>query len=222
MSASPQLIEKRRPPLVKGPSCVPESPRSRILDAMTSVVADRGFQATTVEAIIDVAGVPQHEFDEHFADKQDCFVQGIDQVVGLTHQVVTEAYSTAAPWPDRIRAALDAFLSALAANPEWTWLTMVESCTAGNDAMQHYRQAYASFLSFFDEGRGETAHPDSIPPHTSDVVVGGIASVVQRSVAQGEAASLRSLLPDLLYFALVPYIGHSEAMSVAAHPPSAD
>jgi AcrR family transcriptional regulator len=222
VSASPELIEKRRPPLVKGPPCVRESPRTRILDAMVSLVADRGFEATTVESIIDLAGVEQHVFDAYFAGKQDCLVQGIDQVVGLTRQVVGEAYNVPAPWPQRIRASLDAFLSALAANPEWTWLTMVESCAVGNDAMQHYRRAYASFLSLYDEGRVESAHPEAIPPHTSDVVVGGIASVVQRTVAQGEAASLRSLLPDLVYYALVPYVGHSEAMAMAANPSSAD
>src|SRR5215831_6569257 len=86
VSASPHLIEIHTPPHVKRPPCLEDSPRRRILDAMTSIIADRGFEATTVESIVALADVEEYEFDELFAGKQDCFIQGIDEVVELTRQ----------------------------------------------------------------------------------------------------------------------------------------
>lgn len=45
--------------------------RERILDAAQQLVMERGFNATTVDAIIDVAGASKGAFFHHFSSKAD-------------------------------------------------------------------------------------------------------------------------------------------------------
>jgi hypothetical protein len=43
-----------------------------------------------------------------------------------------------------------------------------------------------------------------------------MVSLISRRVMAGEAEQLEALLPDLVEFVLTPYLGSSEALSVAA------
>ena len=58
------------------------SQRSRLIDAMAQVVAERGYPATTVADVVERAGVSRRTFYEQFADKEACFLAAYD--VGLT------------------------------------------------------------------------------------------------------------------------------------------
>jgi len=47
-------------------------PRQRLLEAMVSVVARRGYQQSTVKDVISQAGCSRSTFYAHFADMEDC------------------------------------------------------------------------------------------------------------------------------------------------------
>ena len=57
---------------------------------------------------------------------------------------------------------------------------------------------------------------EAVPAATDEAVVGGIASLLGRRVLAGEAEQLEELLPDVLEFALSPYIGASEARRIVS------
>ena len=65
-------------------------PRLRILDAMIETVAHRGYDRTTLDRVQGVAKVPAPVFDEHFENKQDCFLQALDEFVGRLECIVLE------------------------------------------------------------------------------------------------------------------------------------
>ena len=54
-----------------------------------------------------------------------------------------------------------------------------------------------------------------LPPQTSEAIVGGIASILHRRVLEDHTSELPALLPDLSYFALLPYLGHERALAAA-------
>src|SRR5215475_4448379 len=91
---------------------VTESQRRRILRALVEAVADRGYAETRVADVIAVAGVSRKTFYELFADKEDCFLAAFEGWSGQLADHANDAYEAAgdAPWADRIRAALAAFL----------------------------------------------------------------------------------------------------------------
>jgi AcrR family transcriptional regulator len=190
-------------------------PRRRIVDALITTVAQRSYDRTTLERVLHVAEVPAPVFDEHFENKQDCFLQALDELIGRLECAVLERIARPLPWPERIRLGLQTLLRELAAHPDGARLAMVESLGAGEPAVERLRCALASFVPILEEGLVLTPGAEHLSPLTSEAVVGGIAAIVHRRVLEDHTAELPSLLPDLLYFALMPYLGHHRALSAA-------
>jgi AcrR family transcriptional regulator len=190
-------------------------PRRRILDALVVTVAQRGYDRTTLERVLRVAAVPAPVFDEHFEDKQDCFLQAFDELVDRLERTVLERTARPLPWSERIRLGLQTLLRGLAAHPDGARLAMVESLSAGEPAIARLRCALARFVPILEEGLALTPDAEHLSPLTCEAVVGGIAAIVHRRVLEGHTAELPALLPDLLYFALMPYLGHHRALSAA-------
>jgi AcrR family transcriptional regulator len=190
-------------------------PRRRILDALVETVARRGYDRTTLDRVLHVAEVPAPVFDEHFENKQECFLQAIDELIGQVECMVLERLSVPASWPERVRLGLQTLLFALASHPDGARVAMVESLSAGEAAVERLRSALGAFVPTLEEGREQAASTEHLPPQTSEAVVGGIASIVHRRVLEGHTAELPALLPDLLYFALMPYLGHRRALMAA-------
>jgi AcrR family transcriptional regulator len=187
--------------------------RRRILDAMVETVSERGYVGTEINEVLRRAGVTPSVFARQFAGKEECFVETINDAVGDLERAVAGAWPSGAEWPERVRLGLRAFVRALVTDPARTRLAMVEAGCAGPAATLQVRSAYQRFVPYFDEGREEVAH--DVPAPTSDAIVGGIAQTVQHHVASGDIAGLSNLLPDLVYFALVPYLGHRRAAALA-------
>ncbi len=190
-------------------------PRRRIIDALIATVAQRGYDRTTLERVLHVAEVPAPVFDEHFENKQDCFLQALDELIGRLECAVLKRIARPLPWPERIRLGLQTLLRGLAAHPDGARLAMVESFGAGESAVKRLRCALASFVPILEEGLVLAPGAEHLSPLTSEAVVGGIAAIVHRRVLEDHTAELPSLLPDLLYFALMPYLGHHRALSAA-------
>lgn len=56
---------------------------------------------------------------------------------------------------------------------------------------------------------------EDLPAHVSEAVAGGIASILHNRALDRRTAELPELLPELLYFALMPYLGHERASIVS-------
>ncbi len=190
-------------------------PRRRILDALVATVAQRGYDRTTLERVLYAAGVPAPVFDEHFEDKQDCFLQAFDELISRHARAVLERAARPLPWPERIRLGLQTLLRGLAAHPDEARLVAVESLSAGEAAIARLRCVLASFVPTLEEGLALAPGAEHLSPLTSEAVVGGIAAIVHRRVLEGHTDELPALLPDLLYFTLLPYLGHHRALSAA-------
>lgn len=187
--------------------------RQRILDAMVNTVTERGYGGTDIAEVIDRAGVSRSVFSGLFASKEECFVATINDSVRTLVRAVEAAWPPEATWPDRVRAGLRAFVAALVTDPARTRLTMVEAGLVSPAAALEVRRAYQRFVPYFDEGRAHVAY--ELPAPTSDAVVGGIALTVQHHVAGGDIPGLWNVLPGLVYFALVPYLGPRRASALA-------
>jgi AcrR family transcriptional regulator len=198
----------------------PDDPRRRILDALVATVARRGYDRTTLERVLHVAKVPAPVFDEHFENKQDCFLQAIDELIDQVERRVLGQIAVAAPWSERIRLGLQTLLCALASHPDGARVVMVESLSAGDAAVERLHSAFATFVPVLEEGLAQSdrssAGAEHLPPQISESVVGGVAAIVHRRVLEGHTAELPELLPDLLYFALMPYLGHHDALTAAS------
>ena len=54
--------------------------RERIVEALIDIAAERGYAETTVEMILDRAGLDRPAFDRHFRSKYDCFLSAWQEI----------------------------------------------------------------------------------------------------------------------------------------------
>jgi len=189
------------------------SERERLREAMVRVAAAKGYEAATVNDVIEVAGVSLETFHEMFADKEDCFLEAYDAVIDVLVAHVTSAYEAASgePWPDRMTAALRALVSLLAAESDIARMAMVEVTAVGESARERYRAALTRFSRLLEEGREYAAEGDSLPPDTARFAIGGATSMIFDEIRAGRGPELERILPDLVFAVLMPYLGPEAA-----------
>jgi AcrR family transcriptional regulator len=189
------------------------SQRERLLEAMLRVAAAKGYEATTVTDVIEVAGVSRSAFDEIFEDKTACFLEAYDAVFNVLDAHVSSAFEASAgePWPQRITAMLSALVGLLSIEADIARMAMVEVTAAGDEARSRYRAALARFTPFLEEGREYSSQGEELPADTARFAIGGATSMIFDEVRAGRGPELKRLLPDLVFAVLMPYLGPEAA-----------
>ncbi|HVY95952.1 MAG TPA: TetR/AcrR family transcriptional regulator [Solirubrobacterales bacterium] len=189
------------------------SERERLLEAMIRVAAAKGYEATTVADVVEVATVPRATFDQLFSDKEACFLEAYDAVIDVLVAHVSAAFESTVgqPWPDRVAAALRALVDLLSAEADIARMAMVEVTAVGEDARIRYRAALGRFTYFLEEGRTASPQGDELPADTAGFAIGGATSMIFDEVRAGRGPELRRILPDLVFAVLMPYLGPEAA-----------
>jgi AcrR family transcriptional regulator len=195
--------------------------RDRVLDAMASEVAEKGYVAVTVAGVRKRAGVSSKTFYELFEDKADCVLAAYDAAVEtLMGHIAAVFAEMPEPTPAQGRAALGAILDACAAEPDFARMCFVEVSAAGPQAVKRYLALVDSLVRLVEqidryaESKRHRAvvNPDAV---MHQALVGGIASVVHKHLVDDRTHELPDVLPQLTYFLLAPFIGEEEAAATA-------
>jgi hypothetical protein len=118
-------------------------------------------------------------------------------------------------WPQRVRAAIRALLAFLAARPAYARMCIVEVLAAGEPAIERYNSAVRVLAGLLDEGRDQLTSAEEVPASMAGAVIEGAAFLIREQVLAGRTERLETLLPDITYAALVPYLGQDEALGAA-------
>ncbi len=191
--------------------------RERLIAGLAEAVAENGYASTTIAHITRHAAVSRRTFYEHFASKDECFVAAYDTVMDELRERIGAAFEAEEEWPQAVKAGIGAMLGFLASEPNLARLSMVEALVAGPVVVERYDAAIQSLVPYFEAGRkGRSPEVLSrLSPATEEALVGGMVSLISRRIFAGRTAELESLLPDLVEFALTPYLGSAEAAKVA-------
>jgi AcrR family transcriptional regulator len=204
------------------PQFVARNQRERLVAATVSVVAEKGYAEATVADILEYSGVSRKTFYDLFTNKEDCFLVTYDKLIDTLAEDVGGAFTQATSWPERVRKGLSSVLELMAEHPEGARVGLVEVLAAGPRALDRYDHAVRRFVPLFDQGRADSPYGDQLPPNISEAVLGGIAQVLYLRVLARDTATLPEALDELLYFALVPYLGHAGTTRVTQARRSAD
>jgi AcrR family transcriptional regulator len=196
---------------------VARNQRERLIAGLAEAVAENGYAGTTIAHITRHAAVSRRTFYEHFSSKDECFVAAYDTVMAELRQRVDEAFNQEDEWPQAVQAGIAAMLDFLTAEPHLARLSMVEALVAGPVVIERYDAAIQGLVPYFRAGRkGRSAKVlAGLSPSTEEALVGGMVSLISRRIFAGRTDELESLLPDLVEFALTPYLGSAEAAKVA-------
>jgi AcrR family transcriptional regulator len=196
---------------------VAHNQRERLIAGLAEAVAENGYAGTTIAHITRHAAVSRRTFYEHFNSKDECFVAAYDTVMAELRQRVDQAFNDEDDWPQAIQAGIAAMLEFLTTEPHLARLRMVESLVAGPVVVERYDAAIQGLVPYFEAGRkGRSAKVlAGLSPSTEEALVGGMVSLISRRIFADRTEELESLLPDLVEFALTPYLGSAEAAKVA-------
>lgn len=190
---------------------VERSQRERLLAAVVRVTATKGYESTTVGDILGEAGVGRESFYELFDDKLDCMLAAHKILVDSLEERVREVYETPEPWVDRTRNALAVTLGWFASDPDAARFTLVEPVTVGLASREIFHADFARFIKLFEEGLADGPEPELAQATT--LAIGGTLAKIYEEVVLGRAEELPSLLPDLSYQLLVPFVGEEVAQA---------
>jgi AcrR family transcriptional regulator len=191
---------------------IAENQRERLLNGVVEAVAEHGYNATTIGAITEAAGISRRTFYEHFKDKEGCFLAAYEMVDTHVRGAMLTAAEHSPAWPERVRAALAALLDVLARDLAVARFYLVEPLAAGGEVAARYRDAMALLAGTLRPEGGPAAADAEV---RDQVLMGGIMTLVTRRLAAGEAGRLADLLPDLTELALAPYLGREQARRAA-------
>jgi AcrR family transcriptional regulator len=198
------------------PEFVAQNQRERLIAGLIEVLYEAGYQKTTVSLIGERASVSKSDFYKHFQSKDDCFYAAYEEAIERIRKVVVDACAAhdKSDWSPRMCDGIAALLTLLARDPALASISLVEGLRAGRGIYDRYQAAVESFVPYLRQGAPPTPDGDPAPAATDEAVVGGIASLLGRRVLAGEAEQIDKLLPDVLEFALTPYLGATEARRI--------
>jgi AcrR family transcriptional regulator len=171
--------------------------RYRLVAGMAAVVVEKGYAATTIADIVRRARVSKRTFYQNFGDKEECFLASFSSSSRFLRRQVEDAAAGQDPWPDRIRAGVEAYLGALASQPALTRALLLEVPAAGPRAVALRRrelQRFADLLADLSR-RAAPEFPGLRPlsPPICTALIGGINELIMLSVEEGRSAQLPEL-----------------------------
>lgn len=198
-----ELRERRLRPGYRLPrATVERNQRRRLLGAIVAVVAERGYEATTVSHVVELSGVSRTAFYRLFANKEECFIAAIDEIVVFLSVAVSEAWQAPGSWDERLRAAFEAFVAVVVAQPAAARACLLDAYVAGPTAVDHVNQGIAMFEAMVGQSFEQSPERAGMPPLVVRGIVGGIHKVVLSRARRGELDSLPELVPDLWQWAI--------------------
>lgn len=178
--------------------------RRRMIDAMSELCAEQGYEATKIADVVRRAHVARKTLYDNFAGKEELFLAAFATAIADAEAEAAEACESipAAAWEARTEAGLRALLEFVAANPAAARLALIEAPAASVASAARYEEALDGFIARLREA----APPGSGRPATlEEALIGGTVWIVQRQVRRGSAADAVRLLPELTDFLVSPY-----------------
>jgi AcrR family transcriptional regulator len=178
-------------------------PRARLMLALASVIEDKGYNATTIADIVRIAKVSRRTFYEHYADRDDCFLELYDSTAEWLDSSIIEAASADVDWPERLDRALDAYLGPMAAQPGLTRAFLFEIYSTGQRGEERRRVSNVRFseqlcqLVELARQRDPSLNPLSFG--TATAITGGIRELAM-AAAEGHStiAEVREVARQLI------------------------
>lgn len=176
---------------------------------MLEAVGSRGYENTSVQDAISAAGLYRQAFYDSFKDKEDCYLQAIEAGFAWLELTMRERSAGEATWRGKLRCALSALLDFLDEQPMVGRAILVEVHAAGRRAVEQRAEAMERAAAMIDLARKEGG--DSAPAISAEAIVAGILAVLHIRLAGESRTAFTSLLPELMYLAVLPFFGPDAA-----------
>jgi AcrR family transcriptional regulator len=181
-----------RPGRGNAPEESERSQRERLFGALVAISSEKGYEATRIADLVQLAGVSRAAFYEHFKDKQECLMAALEALVEPTIALIERA-EDAPSGEARMRQAVEAFLSLAAAQPAASKMVFIEVYAAGREGEAEIDRILDTFEKFAISQLNQIRGRKGMPPQMVRALLGGFQKVVQKRLYNDEAAQLPRL-----------------------------
>jgi AcrR family transcriptional regulator len=188
------------------------NPPERLLRALASVVADKGYPDTTVAEVVERASTSQRTFYEHFKNKEDAIVAALDS--GSAHMLAAAlpAFRRAPDWKHAVHDTIEAMFHWGAEEPEYARMGGKEMYAAGKRALDQREIVTEGMEGLL--APGYELKPET-PPIAAEAVGGALYSLLYDHVNKKGPETLPDLVPTLVYVTLAPFLDGEDAYEVS-------
>jgi AcrR family transcriptional regulator len=193
--------------------------RERVLANVVPVFARRGYQATTVDALLAAGKVGVGNFYSLFEGKEDCFLAAFDWLLAGMRVRVDAAYRDAKSWPEGALLGLRELIVSVCAEPVAARVILVEAQAAGPAATARYEALLDEVTARLRSGRRRGVAGPELPERFEEASVAGLAYYLQQCLLGTGAPEPAPLLAEVAPLVLEPIVGTEELRRLlAAHP----
>jgi AcrR family transcriptional regulator len=185
------------------------SQRQRILDAMAESCAEKTFAATTIGDLVGLASISRATFYRHFGNKRECFDAAVAEFVDDLETAAIAAQSAADSRSAAISQAIGAILETMARKPEYASLVLIDAPIVEPTILERHRERAVKGL----EAQWRAGKGGKRSGADSRIAFGRAHVLIADQLAAGRAAQLPEVLPELVYVALLPFVGHEAALA---------
>lgn len=192
--------------------------RERLLEEMLRELGERGRERMSLTTVLSGLDVSAEEFAAEFTDLDACLDCAYEELTARVAAAVRarcagdRGSGPEAPWPDRVRAGLEALLAELADDPVRARTLIRTYPAVGNRAQARYQSFVDGFAPLLAAGREFSAVAEDLPASIETLAVGAAEAIIFEEVASERTTELPALLPSLLFSMLVPFLGPAAAV----------
>jgi AcrR family transcriptional regulator len=197
--------------------------QERIREATIQLVVAHGVAGTSIDAILARAGVGDEEFRALYEDKQGLMLALYEDVAAGFDAAVYEAFDAHDSWRDGLRACAYTAARYLRDHPEEVSFGAIQLFEAGDLAQVYRERQLQRMVDLIDLGRQELEDPESMGRGVAEGVIGSIYSMLVKELHAGRGTvAAVDFVPQLMYMAVRPYLGHEVAREELTIPPPAE
>lgn len=127
------------------PELVAASQRQRLLEAITELVAEKGYPDVTIGDIVARAGTAKRTFYDHYADKLQCFLAALDVITDSLVASSARLFNVSGTVRERCEYSLRGYLELLASMPNTAKVFYLEAIAAGPEAVTRRHDVHLKF-----------------------------------------------------------------------------
>lgn len=192
--------------------------RRRIAAATVALVGSEGIEAVDVDRICEAAETRRAHFETCFGDLEDCFVTVHGELLEQLCDRAATAREGRTAWRDRLWAAGLAAVRFLQEDAVRARFLISSVNGAGEGALRQRDRVVAALAELLDAGRDD-GQRGAMSRCTADIAAGAVFGMLVAKIDGGAIEREEEFLPELIYMAIVPYLGPEAAEGALAVQP---
>jgi len=209
-------------PIELPPAPAPRPQEDALTRAAIAEMVEKGYTATTVQSVVERAGVSREEFDRRFESLDQCALDSFERIIASFKRWVGSAFNAERDWPSALRAAAYATTDWMEENPEATAFGMIEVLKIPGEMPRVRREETFDFCSrMIDRGREAAPDPEAIPELAPTFAIGAVTQLLTHRLQEEAAVDPPAVVPEMLVRIVEIYLGPeaAEAEWAAERPP---